>query len=310
MKKAIFGMSFNWMFAIIVGGFILFLAIYGASKFIKTSENTLYTETAARMTSLLDPMETGLASGKATEISFQKESRFYFTCDTQSFPPFGRQTLSFSEKTFGEEFGKRSDRVNIKDKYIFVDEVIQGKKLFIFSKPFFLTFKVADLTIIFSSDYCFYDTPEEIEEDLGGLNIKSIHFIDPKNKTECNGINVCFNSQEKNCNIKVSHQNNYLIKKGEKLYYTDDLIYAAIFSSPEIYKCNLKRLKGKFNQLSEIYLKKIEIIKRKGCNSNIGPKLESMTSPIDSSSELLLLYNQAKEINTINDGEESDCRLY
>jgi len=310
MKKAIFGMSFNWMFAIIVGGFILFLAIYGASKFIKTSETTLYTETAARMASLLDPMETGLASGKATEISFQKESRFYFTCDAKSFPPFGRQTLSFSEKTFGEEFGKRSDRVNIKDKYIFTDDVIQGKKLFIFSKPFFLTFKVADLTIIFSNDYCFYDTPEEIEEDLGGLNIDSIHFVNKTSKTECKGIKVCFNSNKENCNIKVSYNNNYLIKKGEKIYYTEDLIYAAIFSSPEVYKCNLKRLKNKFNQLSEVYLKKIEIIKRKGCSSNIGPKLESMIYPLVASTELLLLQSQAEEINIINDGEESDCRLY
>ena len=310
MKKAIFGMSFNWLFAIIVGGFILFLAIYGASKFIKTSEETLSTETAARIPSLLDPMETGLASGKATEISFQKESRFYFTCDDKSFPPFGRQTISFSEKTFGKEFGDKSKRVNIKDKYIFTDEVIQGKKLFIFSKPFFLTFKVADLIVVFSKDYCFYNTPEEIEEDLGGLKIDSIHFIDPDNRTECNGIKVCFDSSETDCNIKVSYNNNYLIKKGEKIYYTDDLIYAAIFSSPEIYKCNLKRLKGKFNQLLEIYLKKIEIIKRKGCSSNIGPKLESMTSPLDSSSELLLLRSQAEEINIINDGEESDCRLY
>ena len=63
MKKAIFGMSFNWIFALIVGGFILFLAIYGAGKFIKTSETTLYTETASKLTALLDPLETGLASG-------------------------------------------------------------------------------------------------------------------------------------------------------------------------------------------------------------------------------------------------------
>ena len=71
-KKAI-EMSFNWIFAIIVGGFILFIAIYGAGKLIRTSEQSVYTETAASLVSLFDPLETGLASGKASEISFNKK---------------------------------------------------------------------------------------------------------------------------------------------------------------------------------------------------------------------------------------------
>jgi len=70
-KKAI-AMSFNWIFAIIAGGFILFLAIFAAGQFIRTGEQTIYTETAASLISLFDPLETGLASGKAHEIGFKK----------------------------------------------------------------------------------------------------------------------------------------------------------------------------------------------------------------------------------------------
>ena len=75
-KKAI-AMSFNWLFAIIVGAIILFLAIYATSKFIKTSEEVIYTETSAKLIALLDPLETGLASGKSEEISFKKQTRTY-----------------------------------------------------------------------------------------------------------------------------------------------------------------------------------------------------------------------------------------
>jgi len=310
MKKAVFGMSFNWIFALIAGGFILFIAIYGASKFIQTSETTLYTETASKITSLLDPLETGLASGKATEILFRKESRFEFTCSEKLFPPFGKQTVSFSEQSFGKEFGSQSDRVDIKDKYIFTDNKLIGKNLIIFSKPFFLTFKVADLTIIFSDEYCFYNSPEEIYEDLEGLNIEKIIFMNSSGKNQaCNGVKVCFDTKE-SCDIKVSYSQNYLIKEGKKLYYTDNLIYAAIFSSPEIYECNLKRLKNKFNELVKIYLTKIEIVERKGCTSNIGDKLASMNSTLDSSKEIILLSKQAEEIDLINKGAKSGCKLY
>ena len=308
-KKAIFGMSFNWIFAIIAGGFILFIAIYGASKFIETSEATLYTETAAAMISLLDPMETGLTSGKKPgEIEFTKESKLYFTCNERAFAPFGKQTIAFSEKTFGEKFGRKSERVDILDKYIFTEEIIQGKKLRHFSKPFFLTFKVADIVVFYFDDYCFYDTPEEIQEDIEGLNLDGIYFANQSEK-DLNCIKVCFKSQN-DCDIKVAVSSNYVSKEGKRLYYTDDLLYAAIFSSPQIYECNIKRFKNKFNELSKIHLTKIQVVKRKGCESNIATKLSLMNSPLNSSRELLMLYNQAEEVNLINDAALSGCRIY
>ena len=102
MKKKGVALAFNWIFAILAGGFILFLAIYGAGKFIKTSERAIYTETAASLVGLTDPLETGFASGKAHEISFKKKSRLFFDCD-ESFRVLGRQRISFSEQTFGDK---------------------------------------------------------------------------------------------------------------------------------------------------------------------------------------------------------------
>ena len=122
-KKGI-AMSFNWIFAIIAGGFILFLAIFAAGKFIKTSEISVNTQTAASLISLSDPLETGLASGKAHEIIFKKESRIFIDCNENTNFPFGKQTISFSEKTFGDEFGEKGGRININNKYILKNQQI------------------------------------------------------------------------------------------------------------------------------------------------------------------------------------------
>ena len=98
-EKAI-SMSFNWLFAIIVGAIVIFLAIYGVSKIMGFGGQAIDTESAARFAALLDPAETGIASGKYTEFEFQRlDTRVYFDCNAERNKPFGLQTVSFSEVT-------------------------------------------------------------------------------------------------------------------------------------------------------------------------------------------------------------------
>ena len=309
-KKGI-ALPFNWLFAIVAGGAILFLAIFAAGKFIRTSEQTIYTETAASLISLFDPLETGLASGKAYEIGFKKKSKIFFGCNENLNPPFGKQTIFFSEQTFGETYGEKGKEVSIKDKYIFSKEVVEGEKVYVFSKPLFMPFKINDIVILTSSDdkYCFYDSPEEIKESLEGLNLKNIVFV---NKTlVCNGINVCFKEKRK-CDIVVNENQGQVLNKlyKKRVYYAGNLIYGAIFSSPEIYECNVKRIKNKFDELANVYLDKIKVIEREGCQSNIGQKLSKVLGPINDSRELIGLYNEVQEIDSINRLEKSGCQLY
>ena len=310
-KKGI-AMSFNWIFAILAGGFILFLAIFSAGKFIRTSEQTLYTETAASLISLLDPLETGLASGKAHEIGFKKKSKIFFDCEENLNPPFGKQTISFSEKTFGDEYGEKGQRVSIKNKYIFAEDVVEGDDVYIFSKPFFMPFKITDLVMVTSQDqnYCFYDSPEYIQESLEGLNMKNIIFMN--STSECEGVDVCFGASRTVCEVKVLEDQGYVLKKssGKRVYYVGDMIYAAIFSSPQMYECNVKRIKVKFDELAKIYLDKIEIIKRKDCISNIGGKLSGMLGGIEDSRGLIGLYILAEDIDSINRQAKSGCQVY
>ncbi len=296
-KKAI-AMSFNWIFALLAGGLILFLAIYATTKFIETSEKTVYTETSAQLIALFDPLETGLASGRADEINFKKESRIYLSCNSLDNHPFGKQKIAFSEKTFGDKFGEKGENVNIKNKYVFAENIVEGKKISVFSKPFFMPFKVADIIVINSKEHCFYKAPNEIKDEIKGLGIETIKFSD--DLSNCSGqTSVCFVGS--NCDINVL--NNKVVKKDYELYYIDGLLYAAIFSSAENYECNIKRLINKFNELSLVYIDKIKIIENKGCSSNIESKLRTMmesAKALKSSNGLAGLKEQADIINAIN----------
>jgi hypothetical protein len=301
-NKHAVALPFNWIFALIVGAAILVLAIYGATKFISTSEEALYTESAAKLISLLDPFETGLASGKSAQINFKKPTRTFYECDEFSNQPFGRQTISFSEKTIGDRWGEEGGRVTVKNKYVFAEEMLEGKNLYIFSKPYFMAFKVADLIMINSYEYCFYKAPEDIKKELTGLNIKNIIFTD--NLNNCSEqISVCWNED---CDIEVTSKE--VIKEGKKLYYEGDLIYAAIFSSPENYECNLKRLKSKFNELSLVYSDKIEVIQQYGCGTEIQVHLDAIRNQgINSSRDFISL--DLKKLSSANLAAKG-CKLW
>jgi hypothetical protein len=306
MEKKAISMSFNWMFALLAGGVILFLAIYATTKFIETGEEVVYTETAAQLIALLDPLETGLASGRADEINFKKPSRIYLKCNSLNNRPFGKQTLAFSEQTFGEEFGEKGQELDIKNKYVFAENVVEGKSMSIFSKPIFMGFKIGDSIIINSEEYCFYKAPNEIQDEIEGLGIKNIQFSNDLNN--CSGIKVCFVGS--GCDIDVL--SNKVIKDGQELYYTEDLIYSAIFSSSENYECNIKRLRNRFNELSLVYIDKIKIIENKGCSSNIEGNLRNLmvsAKALKSSKDLAGLKQQADVIDAMN-LNAGNCRLW
>jgi hypothetical protein len=320
-------MSFNVMFAIFAGIVILSLAIYGATRVVITSEKAIYTETSAKIISLLDPLETGLASGKSEQIKFKKETRIFFECNELDNIPFGKQTISFSEQSFGERFGEQGGAVPIYNKYVFSKETIQGKELNIFSKEFLMPFKVADIIVINSEDYCFVGAPNEIIKDVEFSGIKNIQFSDDlQNLQNCTGTVVCFGVQSSECKVKVfggceegfgvfcETEFDYgRVSKGlDDIYYVDSLLYAAIFSSPEIYDCNLKRLMNKFYELSLIYIDKIKIIERKGCGFDIEPTLRGLmdsSKALDESRDILALVNFAKRVDKLNQAAGA-CRLY
>jgi len=310
-SKKGFEMSFNWIFAIIAGVFILFIAIYATGKIIKGSEYQINTETAVKLDSLLDPIRPGLASGKSAQINFKKETRTYYACN--EFGTFGKQTIAFSEKMFG---GWGEKGLEIKSiKYIFAEDVIEGKNLYLFSMPFEMPFKIDDLIFISGKNYCFNQVPNEIKSEIENLNLKNV-YLDDEN---CTGTEVCFGSQ---CEISVYGMCNDIscksmydygkvFKDDRILYYDNKLLYAAIMSSPDIYECNIKRLMKKFSELADVYTKKINTISLKGCGSTLGPDLSIMITEaraLKSSEDLYSLALKAEGLEKRN--PVGACSLY
>jgi hypothetical protein len=310
-KKA-FEMSFNWMFALIAGAIILFAAVYATTKFIDTGKTTLYTESASKISTLLDPMETGLASGKSAEINFDKEAITYHSCSSE-FKPFGKSTISFTEsKSIGKQSENALNEINIYNKFIFANDSVSGKNLYLFSKPINIPFKVADLIMISSEEYCFYQAPNEIINEVNGLSLKNIKIIE--NLKNCTGIKVCFGTKDSKCDVFVSgmceglnceskYDYGKVIKNGKTLYYYEGLMYGAIVSSAQIYECNLKRLMNKLNELTTVYKDKIKVIQSENCDSDMQADLNILAgyaSNFKSSEDLFQISQKAKDIDSKN----------
>jgi hypothetical protein len=306
-KKAI-EMSFDWIFALLVGAVILFLAIYFVYKISPVLTYKGNTEAATTLTQVFDPLETGSSFSASELISFRTPAKIYLGCDSNINFPFGKETVSFSDK----KDKKGGAEISINNKYVFSNSLSEGKELVIFSLPFYMPFKIGDSIIMFSDNYCFYNTPNSINETLGNLNLKKINFTD--NINNCLGKNiVCFNNWDNRCNITVigDEKTGYIEKYGKQMYYSENLIYAAIFSSPEIYECNIKRLKGRFNELSKVYIEKSQIIEKNGCDSLIVSDLVLMINKnVSSSKDILYLYDTSKLIDPQNDATDEGCRLY
>jgi hypothetical protein len=325
-KKAV-SIPLEWVFAMIVGAVILFLAIYGVSKLITGAEGFRGKETAEKIKAYLDPFETGLASGKSAEINFRLESKIYFDeCNYLDNSPWGEQTIAFSEKTFGNRFSKKSELAYIKNKYVFSDNEITGKYMYIFSKPYFMGFKVADLIIINNKKYCFYQAPTSIRDEIDNLEIENINFSEEIE--DCEGEIVCFDSNNPDCdtivygecvdNCESSYSYGKVIKesstgKKQEMYYINNLWIGAVFSSSDLYECNVKRLMNKFNELSRIYIEKIKIIQIKGCSSELESRFNAamkMAKELKDSKDLSLIFQEINDIRIINQATTSGCQLF
>ena len=305
-ERGFLQISFAWLFALIIGAFILFLAIYASTKIIQTEKISLDARTAKEIGVLLNPLETGFETGKTTSIKLPSETRIHNRCNNDGF--FGRQIIKISQKSF-DEWSDTDVNVGFSNKYIFSENFVEGKKFFIFSKPFNFPFKVTDLIYLTSEKkYCFSNAPKEIENEISNLNQENL-FSDSCPEES---IKVCFDSNA-NCDIVVNYKGGYVDKNGERMnFYSDSLMYAAIFSDKEIYECQLKRVMQRGEQLALIYRDKAEFISREGCTTNLNQELlelSNLKNQLDNSQNLNnYMVNLANKIDVKN--SLAECKLW
>jgi len=327
-KKAV-ELSFAMLFSIIAGAIIIFLAIYAATNFASQEKAGAYSQTALDLSNLLSPIANNIITGQSQIIRFTKESRIYINCSAQSSKSmyFGSQSLAFSEESgLIKKWSPPGSEIIRNNKYIFGHSIEQGKKLQVFSLPFNVGYRVDDLVILAMDSYCFISPPDSIKEKLAGLLTDTMNISATGRITDCpkNSVRVCFGEgfTTGSCNITVEGncEENYCrsqydigriaLENGKNLYYSGNLIYAAIFSSPEIYECNIARLGKKTAELGRVYREKIEIVKRVDCNSQLGPYLDRVITISEN-----LTMNKLANLNyqeTLMDDEncKSTCELY
>jgi hypothetical protein len=299
-KKGYLQISFAWLFAIIVGIFILFLAIYFSIRLIDQGQYEGDLKTGKNFLVLTNPLETGFETDKVNEISFPVKTRIYNRPDnTENYGIFGRQLIKISQLNF-KKWTDTKGEVSVINKYLFSESPVEGKDFYLFSKPFEFPFKVADLIYIIPSEknYCFKDAPEDIQDTIKILfKNEKIAYLEP----ECpeNSIEVCF-SAGNDCEIVVE---NTLVKKDGKYmkYSGEALMYAAIFSNPEVYETQLKRLIMRTGQLANLYNDKAGFVSGAGCNTNLNLlSLISKTKNFDSSGDIISMENMIEDLKFKN----------
>jgi len=319
-NKRGFEMSFSMIFSIIAGGIILFLAIYGTVRFINIGQQTTYTEAAKSIDNYLGNLATGIAEGVSTKISFRKETRILFDClpsDINS--PFGKQTIGFSEESgIGQKWYNSTTKITRKNKYVFANNTEQGKKMFIFIKPFYMGFKVDDLIIMSASNYCFIRNgmPNWVIADIENLQMDNVKIADTcggtGNITVCFGYGCSGDIIVKNIPTNCAggceeYEVGSVEKNGASVDYVGNLLYGAIFSSKDVYSCNVGRLGKKTATLAELYSKKIGVVSSKNCNSVIGSDLQILNLGF-AETTIIDQYQVAKSMDA--DNSVANCKIY
>jgi len=305
-NKAYLQISFSWLFAIIVGIFILSLTIYATTKLIRTEQTTQSAKTGKEIGILLNPLETSFETGKTTSFTLPVETRIYNKCNNNGI--FGKEIIQISQKSFGK-WTQTDINIGFYNKYIFSEEYVEGKKFYIFSKPFNFPFKVADLIYMTSSEkeYCFIGAPEEIKREISDLGQKNFLL---ENCSMPKKILICF-MEDPNCDVNINYNMKYVEKKRDKMYFESNaLMYAAIFADKEVYECQVKRLMQRTRQLALLYRDKAMFIsQRTECHSNLNLLgLSNSVNSLSNSINLNSINSIAEDIKDKND--LADCKLW
>jgi len=308
-NKRGFQVSFAWLFAIIVGAFILFLAIYGVIKILNTGGEITSVKAGAELGVLLDPLETGFEAERTVLLKMPVETRIYNKYNT--YGNFGKQIIQVSQKNWGK-WSQTNVDVSFQNKYIFSESVVEGKNFLIFSKPFEFPFKVANVIYLISSEknYCFINAPEEIEEELLDLDQNNLLVENCLAKS----LRVCFDAgigpDFQECDISVDTGRREVEKENQTMFFeTDALMYAAIFSDKSVYESQVKRLMKRTNELLLLYDDKAVLLSAQGCPLDVGLLvLRNVVNNVQTSEDLVNAANAADDVERENDYAE--CKLW
>ena len=270
INKRGFEFSFTWLFVILVGLAIIFIALYVSSNLLDTSANEYQTQTAAELGALLNPLETSLASQASYTITLPEETRIYNRCYPDG--AFGVQEIRTSVRSgLGKEWPTPGGPHSFSNKYLFSSNVVQGSKLHFFVVPLNMPYKVGDVIVLYDRPYCMVAPPRAIEEDIQSLGMELINVSETKSACPRDSLTVCFDGSRCDINVQIVGDglSGIVTKNKTSMNYYGSLIYGAIFSDPVLYDCQTMRLRKRAAYLAELYEGKSAILSSEGCSSGM-----------------------------------------
>lgn len=289
-KKGYLDISFSWIFALLIGGMILFGAIYGVSKFSSVAGVKESASSATGLGAIFDSLESASEDASSVKLTFSTLTRIKNNCDAYGI--FGKQGIEV-EKYLKNSWTTSNMNIAWENKYLFFENTIEGKDFYAFTKPFFYPYKVANLIYLTSENYCFREAPLDIRKELRDLNQQNFYL------SECpsDSIKVCF-SNSQNCDIVVNYNQGQVEKKGVVLYFeSDELMYGAIFADEKNYNCSVSRLMKRTSLLAKLYQEKSLFIMDK-CETNIYSDLEEFSNQLST-------YKNPQDLSSIHYTQES-----
>jgi hypothetical protein len=248
------GIEFGWIFAIIVGAVVLFLAFYFVSTTLLSDRMKSNTIAAQNFDVLMNPLSYlgSLDAVTSMPLNLSEKSELLIECDNGTDTGSNLGWNSITVVTERQKEGERLPRTAY-DKYIYADiSDTEVKNLHSLTISLKMPWRVADLTMLWPADktYCFINTSKKIQEIQkrivdANLNISSIIFTNDSSGLDCDAI-VCYGTCNGDIRITDSAVNGLP-------YSGDDLMLAAIFSNSDLYKCNAVRLAKRLSMQTQIY---------------------------------------------------------
>jgi len=273
--------QFNWILIIIAGAIILaFFSIF-IIKYIDLQEKKEAVEIGRTLDESLRLLESTQTLYLPIELGLTTQLE-YFCIDETAFI----------------KINNNYDQ-NIKDKVVYLPTNLKDNSLiswvYSFKQPFFIT------NIIYlsssSKKYYFYNAPEEIYNQIPNIfNKEKVNLLSnlPDNKdVKIISFGVLPTTFEDAEVLVVDTENKKLNFNGqEAYYYGDGLLFGAIFSDYEHYKCIENKLLKKIHVVSDVYSRKASYL--------------SATNPSCDYTKLKTALDKLKVINKIGEYEETE----
>jgi hypothetical protein len=158
---------------------------------------------------------------------------------------------------------------------------------------------------VVSDKYCFVDAPESIKKEISDMGNDKISL-----NCSLGSKKVCFGFT--NCDIYVNYGQGTVKKDRETLTFSGDaMMYAAVFSSNSVYKCNMGRMMKRLAIQTDMNVRKAEKLGFDGCaTSSVRSSLLSLKGAAEGASDsnsLRLVNDLAKEVQGEN---PSQCPIF